>query len=103
MKIELQDLQPMLEARSEETDALTKIIEKESLEVDQVRKVVQADEAAANEAAMSSKAIKVCGNHILLRPHPAPPTPCSAHFLLRPLPAPTTFFSNIIFSNSTAF
>lgn len=59
MKVELQELQPMLVARSEETAALTKVIEKESVEVEEVKKNVQADEAAATEAAMSSKAIKV--------------------------------------------
>lgn len=59
MKSELQDLQPMLVSRSEETDALAKIIEAESIEVAKVRIVVEKDEAAANEAAMSSKAIKV--------------------------------------------
>lgn len=59
MKVELQDLQPMLEARSEETAVLTKVIEKESVEVEEVKKNVQKDEAAATEAAMSSKGIKV--------------------------------------------
>ena len=49
----------MLVSRSEETDALAKIIEAESIEVAKVRIVVEKDEAAANEAAMSSKAIKV--------------------------------------------
>ena len=59
MKSELQDLQPMLVSRSEETAALAKVIESESIEVEQVRKVVEKDEAAATEAAMGSKAIKV--------------------------------------------
>lgn len=59
MKTELLDLQPMLLNRSEETAALAKIIESESKEVEQVRKVVEKDEAAATEAAMGSKAIKV--------------------------------------------
>lgn len=60
MKSDLQDLQPMLVSRSQETAALAKIIESESIEVEQVRKVVEKDEAAATEAAMGSKAIKVC-------------------------------------------
>lgn len=60
MKSELLDLQPMLLSRSEETAALAKVIESESIEVEQVRKVVEKDEAAATEAAMGSKAIKVC-------------------------------------------
>lgn len=59
MKEELQDLQPMLVAKAEETDTLTKIIEKESAEVEQVKKVVEADEAVANESAMKSTNIKV--------------------------------------------
>ncbi|XP_067934548.1 dynein axonemal heavy chain 3-like [Watersipora subatra] len=58
MKSDLQDLQPMLVSRSQETAALAKIIESESIEVEQVRKVVEKDEAAATEAAMGSKAIK---------------------------------------------
>ena len=62
MKSELQDLQPMLVSRSEETEALAKVIEAESKEVALVREVVEKDEAAANEAAMSSKNIKVCSN-----------------------------------------
>jgi len=59
MKVELLDLQPMLVARSEETEALTKVIEKETIEVEQVRTVVEKDEAVANAAAMESKNIKV--------------------------------------------
>ena len=65
MKSELQDLQPMLVSRSEETEALAKVIEAESKEVALVREVVEKDEAAANEAAMSSKNIKVCSDRLI--------------------------------------
>ena len=59
MQKELQDLQPKLIQTSKETVELIGVIEKETIEVEAVKRVVEADEAVANDKAMSAKAIKV--------------------------------------------
>lgn len=58
MQRELTDLQPIMKAKSLETEELIKIIEKEASEVDKVKQVVEADKERVNSAAVDAQQIK---------------------------------------------
>ena len=58
MQKELADLQPKLVVAKEKTLSTMKVIETESAAAEETKVLVAADEAAANEKAMSSKALK---------------------------------------------
>jgi dynein heavy chain, axonemal len=58
MQNQLQCLQPQLKQTSDETEKIMVNIERETAEAEKKKEVVGADEAAANEAAASSQAIK---------------------------------------------
>lgn len=58
MQKKLQDLQPQLKVTSDETEKIMVKIERDTAEAEKKKEVVGADEAAANEAAASSQAIR---------------------------------------------
>ena len=58
MQVELEELQPKLVVASEENEAMMKVIEKESAIAEQQKEIVGIDEAAANEQAGESQALK---------------------------------------------
>lgn len=58
MEVELKVKQPVLKATSDETERIMVIIERETAEAEKKKEIVGADEAAANEAAAASQAIK---------------------------------------------
>ncbi|CRK99186.1 CLUMA_CG012500, isoform A [Clunio marinus] len=58
MQKKLQDLQPQLKVTSDETEKIMVKIERDTAEAEKKKEVVGADEAAANEAAATSQAIR---------------------------------------------
>lgn len=58
MQKRLQDLQPQLKVTSDETEKIMVKIERDTAEAEKKKEVVGADEAAANEAAATSQAIR---------------------------------------------
>jgi dynein heavy chain, axonemal len=58
MQKKLQDLQPQLKVTSDETEKIMVKIERDTAEAEKKKEVVGADEAAANEAAAASQAIR---------------------------------------------
>ena len=58
MQKKLQDLQPQLKVTSDETEKIMVTIERDTAEAEKKKEVVGADEAAANEAAATSQAIR---------------------------------------------
>jgi dynein heavy chain len=58
MQKKLQDLQPQLKETSDETEKIMVKIERDTAEAEKKKEVVGADEAAANEAAATSQAIR---------------------------------------------
>lgn len=58
MQKKLQDLQPQLKETSDETEKIMVKIERDTAEAERKKEVVGADEAAANEAAATSQAIR---------------------------------------------